>query len=261
MNSLTEDHLIYHIASYLKIHELSAFGNTSKRIHSLVNGNDRLWQGGEEQRRWPWYALKVTSIDLWNKYPALEVFSGSSCPHRDLYVNLATAEREFLHAYFGLFATTPSISGAAQGDGITSQTLYEWSISIDEMIASANQAVLKLYQQMLKYLNCLLRHTRSLPLECTDYSKRLNRIIDKSNLRDNYNHFLSRKRLSTSCLTRHLSIITYTRSRAKWSREAETEKSCYSIDPFTVLRGRIIETHSLMFFECIHLCLYMCVRF
>ena len=246
METLTEDHLIYHIVSYLRIHEMIPFTVVNKHFHHLINKNDHLWVGGNENKLWPWYALKITDLDLWKKKPAFDTFKNSTTPHRDLYLYLGKKEHGFVLAYLSLFAPSgpASSNGSDRSDSITDKSLHEWTMMIDEMIFTADYSSLMLYQKILVYFN----HRRSgnhldqcgyFKSEEELYSARLLRVIDKLDLKGHFDHFLFRARLCSACLIRHLSLIAYTMNRRMWQTEAAKNEQL-EIDPLIILRGLLI---------------------
>ncbi len=248
METLTEDHLIYHIASYLRVHEMIHFVYTSKRYNMLLNSNDKLWMDGGACKLWPWRALKITKSDMWGKKSALDAYKTSSTPYRDLYRHLTVSEHEFIRAYLSLFASTPaSSSGNGRSDNIDNDALYEWSIMIDGMIFSADVTALRMYHKILVYFNYRQRGIEdNFRSDALFYSERILRIIEKFNLKGHFDHFLHRARLSSACLTRHLSLISYSKNRIGWMTETMRGEQ-NEIDPLAIMRGQnmnILYIHS-----------------
>ena len=242
MNTLTEDHLIYNIASYLRMPCMLQFATTNKRFHECIHGNDQLWNGGKDCKSWAWYPLNITSNDIFNAKPALERHAAhSKTPYRDLYLQLGKAEKEFLISYLSIFVPTAarSSSGGGGEDNITPKALYEWTIMIDEIIAKGDYGTLKLYYKILTYLNYRRRGRKQYASAETGpkmYTDRLLRVVEKLNLNENLQHFIWRRRLTSTMLTRHLSLITYYRNRRVWIVQGMQEDHNYS-NPVTVMRG------------------------
>ena len=118
MNTLTEDHLIYNIASYLRMPCMLQFATTNKRFHECIHGNDQLWNGGKDCKSWVWYPLNITSNDIFNAKPALERHAAhSKTPYRDLYLQLGKAEKEFLISYLSIFVPTAARSSSGGNGG------------------------------------------------------------------------------------------------------------------------------------------------
>ena len=242
MNTLTEDHLIYNIASYLRMPCMLQFATTNKRFHECIHGNDQLWNGGEDSKSWVWYPLNITSSDIFNAKPALERHAAhSKTPYRDLYLQLGKAEKEFLTSYLSIFVPTAarSSSGGGGEDNITPKALYEWTMMIDEIIAKGDYGTLKMYYKILTYLNYRRRGRKQHAIAETGpkiYTDRLLRVVEKLNLNENLQHFIWRRRLTSTMLTRHLSLITYYRNRRVWIVQGMREDHNYS-NPVTVMRG------------------------
>ena len=258
MEKLTEDHLLYFLASYLSIPSMVSFSMTSKRMYSLMHMNDELWEGGKEGEKLPWYALKLKVRDILNGkttpicIPELETVSASSSgatvsfpsktPYRDFCIKISNSERLFLSTSLSYFKCFPDLDKTK----CALEHIWSWCESISDMIVGADDTDLRLFHKILSIWNIMgrmpnyLDELREVQPNVRAYIERLIQIIEQMGLGEAFKTFLGQRKLFAFAVVRLLSLAAHEKSMRCWKLLLSTTDDAHSTTPLSIIKGMLI---------------------